>query len=210
MDDPRSMLDLHCRTLLHSVEIVSAIRDDQWDLPTPCTQWTVRQLLAHMIRENRGFAAAAGGETADRSPWTSPIGTDPRVDYAASAEQVVAAFGAEGVLDGTFWLPLINDSMVFPATQAVSFHLLDYLVHGWDVAVSIGRPLAFPDDVVPAVREIADREVRDGPRRHRPGATFAPALPTTATAPVLDQLLAFLGRDPDWRPAGGTPPPGRA
>lgn len=197
------MLDLHRRTLRHSVEIVAAIRDDQWELSTPCARWTVRQLLEHMIRENRGFAAAADGETVNRSAWTSPVGPDPRVDYAASAERVVAAFGADGVLDREFWLPLINDAVMHPAAQAVSFHLLDYLAHGWDVAVSIGRPAAFADEMVAAVSDIARREVPDGPRRHRPGATFAPALSTPATAPALDQLLAFLGRDPGWRPAGG-------
>jgi uncharacterized protein (TIGR03086 family) len=195
------VLELHGRTLRHSVEIVAAVRDDQWDLPTPCTAWTVRDLLTHMIRENRGFAAAADGETTDRSAWTSPIGDDPRADYAACAERVVASFGADGVLDRTVWLPLIRDGITIPARQALRFHLLDYLVHGWDVAVSIGRPVELPDDVVAAVHGIALREVPDGPRRHRVGASFGPPQPIAATASTLDRLLAHLGRDPGWRMA---------
>jgi len=191
------VLDLHRQTLRQSVEIVAAIRDDQWDLPTPCTQWMVGELLDHMIRENRGFASAADGETADASTWTSPVGPDRRAEYADSARRVTDAFGADGVLDRTFWLPLIRDGVTVPARQGISFHLLDYLVHGWDVAVSVGRRPDFGDAVVAAVHEIAVREVPDGPRRHRPEASLGPALPATVGAPALDRLLAFLGRDPD-------------
>ncbi|MFG1951997.1 TIGR03086 family metal-binding protein [Micromonospora sp. NPDC048830] len=192
------MLELHRRTMRRSVEIVAAIRDDQWDAPTPCAGWTVRDLLAHMIRENRGFAAAAGGETADRSPWTSPIGPDPRADYAASAHLAVAAFNAGGVPDREFWLPQLNDAVTYPGGQAVGFHLLDYLVHGWDLAVATGQPFSFDEDVLAAVRDIAARDVPHGPRRHRPGATFAPPLPAGAEASQAQRLLAFLGRDPHW------------
>jgi hypothetical protein len=42
------------------------------------------------------------------------------------------------------------------------------------------------------------REVPDGPRRHRQGASFAPALQAAASASAFDQLLAFLGRDAGW------------
>jgi uncharacterized protein (TIGR03086 family) len=201
------MLELHRRTVLRSVEIVAAIRDDQWDLPTPCAQWTLRDLLAHMIRENRGFAAAAGGETADRSAWSSPIGPDLRTEYATSAEAVLTAFAADGVLDRPVWLPLINDAVTFPGRQAVSFHLLDYLVHAWDAAMASDQPFPADDEVVAAVYEIALREVPDGPRRVRVGATFAP--PTamlSPTASMLDQVLAFLGRDPQWRRVVGFQP----
>ncbi|WP_412543474.1 TIGR03086 family metal-binding protein [Longispora sp. K20-0274] len=192
------MLDLHRRTLEHSAALVAGIRDDQWDLPTPCAGWTVRDLVTHMVRENRGFAAAADGETSDRSTWSSPIGPDPRADYAASAARVVDAFGADGVLDRRFWLPLIDADVLYPARQAVSFHLLDYLVHGWDVAVSVGGPAGFADDLVAAVTEVAYREVPDGPRRRRTGASFRPALPVPPDAPALDRLLGYLGRDPHW------------
>ena len=193
------MLDLHRQTMRQSAEIVAAIRDDQWDLPTPCAQWTVRRLLDHMVRENRGFATAANGETSDLSAWIALVGPDRRAEYAESARQVVDAFGADGVLERAFWLPLIRDGVTVPARQGVSFHLLDYLVHSWDLAVSVGRSPAFGDDLVAAVHEIAVREVPDGPRRSRPGASFAPARPVPADAPALDRLLAFLGRDPGFR-----------
>jgi len=193
------MLDLHARVLRQSVDIVDGIGDDQWDRPTPCAQWTVRELVEHMILENRGFAAAAGGETSDRRVWTDrQFVDDRRADYRASADRVVEAFGAPGVLDGEFWLPLINPAVRLPARQAVSFHLLDYVVHGWDVAASIGRPVRVPADIAEAALDIALREVPDGPRRRRPQASFVPPVEAAPGASALDRMLAWLGRSPTW------------
>lgn len=193
------MLDLHRRTMRRSVQLVDLIADDQWELPTPCTRWTLRQLVEHMTRENRGFAAAAAGAGRDRTVWTTaPDGDDLRGEYARSADLVVAAFAADGVLEREFWLLLLTEKRPFAAAQAISFHLLDYVVHGWDVATALGRPPEFDEDLVHAAVEIAEREVPDTPRRAHPDAAFRPPVPVPATAPALDRLVAMLGRSPRW------------
>ena len=61
--------DLDRRALAVTVRIVGAVRGDQLDLPTPCADWTLRQLLGHMIGQHYGFAAAARGEPSDLSVW---------------------------------------------------------------------------------------------------------------------------------------------
>jgi len=40
--------------------------------------------------------------------------------------------------------------------------------------------------------------VPDGKARTRDGAPFAPGLPVSAQAGLLDQIVAMLGRSPDW------------
>lgn len=192
------MIEQHRFAMRHSVKLVELIHEDQWALPTPCEQWDLRQLVEHMTLENRGFAAAAHGETEDKTVWTERSFGDLRIDYAESAERVMAAFGKPDVLQGEFWLPLITPDRRFPARQAISFHLLDYVVHGWDVAASLRQPVDYPDDIVALVREIADREVPDGPRRLRPGASFQPAIASQEGDSALDGLLAVLGRSPRW------------
>lgn len=187
------MLELHGRTMRHSVVVVSQIHDDQWELPTPCAGWTLRDLLAHMTTENHGFAAAARGS---REPWAPHVfGEDPRRDYAVSADDVVTAFAAAAP---EFWLPNISTSVPFPAGKAIGFHLLDYVVHTWDVAASLGRTVALEDDLVAAAQEVADQDVPDNERRHRPGAGFQPSVKVPGDASPLAHLLAFLGRDPEW------------
>jgi uncharacterized protein (TIGR03086 family) len=193
------MLDLHRLAMRHSVAVVQRIGDDQWALPTPCARWNLRQLVEHMTLENRGFAAAAAGETSDRTVWTErDFDADLRADYTRSADLVVTAFGAAGVLERQFWLPRIDDRVGFLGRRAVSFHLLDYVVHTWDVAAALGRPVALADDLVAAALDVAHREVPDGPRRHRPDASFAPPIPRPDDAPAFDRLLAVLGRSPRW------------
>lgn len=180
------MLEMHRRAMRHSADMVALIEDEQWELPTPCAQWTLRDLVEHMVVENQIFTVAAGGTLIDRTD-------DLRDDFARSADRVVTAF--ENAHE-PFPLPQIGAT--FPAAQAISFHLLDYVVHAWDVAASIGHPIKIEDDLVLAVQEIADREAPDGPRRHRPGASFSPAIPASADATPLDRLLTMLGRSPRY------------
>lgn len=192
-----AVLELHGRAMRHSVVIAAMIHDDQWDAPTPCAEWTVRDLLTHMTTENRGFAAAARGETTSRDAWRDrPLSDDPRRDYAESADEVVTAFASAA---SEFWLPNIHETFRFPAKQAIGFHLLDYVVHSWDVAAALGRTIALEDDLVAAAQEVADRDVPDNERRRRPNAGFQPPVTPTDDADPLTRLLAFLGRDPQWK-----------
>jgi uncharacterized protein (TIGR03086 family) len=190
------MLELHARVMRQSVDVVGLVKDDQWELPTPCSEWDVRALVEHMILDNRGFGAAARGEAIDRSVWTdTSFGPDLRDEYTRSAALVVEAFKQPVA---QFWLPRINHAITYPAAQAISFHLLDYMIHSWDVAVAIGHPIAFDEDLVTAVREIGDREVPNGPNRLRVGASFQPVLEPRAGESAFDRLLRTLGRSPHW------------
>ncbi|HEU4946052.1 MAG TPA: TIGR03086 family metal-binding protein [Kribbella sp.] len=189
--------ELHRRVLEISTDIVAQVAPDQLHLSTPCSEWDLGRLLAHMIGQNYGFAAAADGETSDRSVWADrPVASDPGAEYAASAERVVSAFAAEGLLDRAFWLPEIRGGVTLPAPTGISFHFVDYVVHSWDVARSIDVPVSFDDEVLAAVLPIAEA-VPDGVNRTVPGASFQPALETSSAA-VLDRVLALLGRSPDW------------
>lgn len=178
------MLELHQRAMRHSVVIVSLVSD--WDGPTPCADWPLRQLVSHMAAANNGYAAAADGATSDA--WTeADLGQDPRRYYAESADRVVKAFESA---EPRLWLPHLGAKV--PSQEAIGYHLLDSVVHAWDVAAALGRTLALEPDLVAAAQEVASQ---DGPHR----ATFGPATGADETDP-LRKLLARTGRDPDWRP----------
>ena len=86
--------------------IVDQVRPDQLDLPTPCGAWRLRQLLAHMIGQNHGFADAADGRRTDLGDWADrPFGDDPAGPFRASASRVTDAFAQHGLLEREFWLP---------------------------------------------------------------------------------------------------------
>ncbi|MEH1011906.1 TIGR03086 family metal-binding protein [Micromonospora sp. CPCC 206060] len=189
---------LNERAVRTSVEIVSRVTGDDLACTTPCAGWTLAELLAHMTIQHHGFAAASAGNGADPAVWhPRPPGDDPIQEYAVAAEQVIAAFAGDGVLDRPFALPEISTTTAFPGALAIRFHFIDYVVHSWDVARALGVDVSFPDEVLHAALLTA-RAIPDGPERLLPGAAFRPGLPVTDGLDPLSETLTRLGRSPDW------------
>jgi uncharacterized protein (TIGR03086 family) len=182
------------RAVLISVDLIARLTDRDLDRPTPCAGWTLRVLLEHMTTQHHGFAAAAAGDGADSAVWQArPAGPDPVAAYTDAAHRVVAAFAVADVLERPFALPEISTKTTFPGSLAIGFHFIDYVVHGWDVAHTLGVPFDLPPDLAATALRIA-RSVPDGPERHLPGAAFRPGLPVPEGAGPLDEILARLGR----------------
>ncbi|GAA1359952.1 TIGR03086 family metal-binding protein [Streptomyces beijiangensis] len=192
------LITLHRRVMETTTGVVAAVRPGQLALPTPCGEWNLSQLLAHMTGQNHGFAAVARGERSDASVFADrPVDEDPAAGFAASAADVLTAFAEPGVLERGFWLPEIRDGITLPGRIAVGFHFIDYVVHGWDVAASLGVPITFDAEVLAAGVPIAEA-VPDDTSRKAAGAAFAPGLDSTPDAAPFDRILRLLGRDPGW------------
>jgi uncharacterized protein (TIGR03086 family) len=182
-----------------SVRVVCLAGPEDMARMTPCAGWTLGDLVAHMTAQHDGFAAAAAGDGADLTRW-QPGGRagDPVGEYEAAARRVLAAFAADGVLDRAFTLPEISPERRFPATEAIGFHFIDYVVHGWDVARSLGLDrYELEPDLLDAALPIA-RAVPDGGLREQGLVPFAPAVPVTGEVSPLGQIVALLGRHPGW------------
>lgn len=188
--------ELDRRSLDVTSRFVDQVRDEHLDRRTPCAGWTLRDLLRHMVGGNNGFADAAQGRPADAAVWDGEgIGDDPRAEYAASATRVVTAFRSVEPLDGTFE---VHGYGAVPAPTAVGMHLIDYLAHGWDVAVSIGAEPVLDEESCVAVLRIAEGWPRDSARIWGPGAPFAHRVEVPADASPQDRMLGLLGRSPSW------------
>lgn len=192
------LIALDRTALQESLRLLRAARDADWERPSPCAGWTLRDLVAHMAAQHHGFAAAARGSGADRTYWIAPdLGRDPFKVYDESVRHVLAAFAEDGVLERGFTLPEIGAT--FTGRVAVGFHFLDYVVHSWDVAAAIGADdldlPRLPQPVIEAALDIARRVPKD-PEHRGPGAAFAPVLPTPEDASPLEEMLALLGRCP--------------
>jgi uncharacterized protein (TIGR03086 family) len=192
------MAELDRRAVEASARVVSQAGPGDLGRATPCAGWTLRDLLEHMIIQHYGFAAASRGAGADPASWRRPPPPDdPVAAYAEAAVHVIAAFAAPGVGERSFALPEISTEVMFPAATAMSFHFVDYVVHGWDVARTLDVPLDLPDDLARAALVVA-RRVPDGPERLAPGAAFAPGVTAPGGADPLDRVLTALGRSPAW------------
>ncbi len=80
----------------------------------------------------------------------------------------------------------------------LGIHLLDTVVHTWDVAVSLGHDHRPADSLIGLVAAQAAR-VPAGAGRERPGAAFAPILESPVGDPWAT-TLAQLGRPIGWTP----------
>ncbi|MCX4983071.1 TIGR03086 family metal-binding protein [Streptomyces sp. NBC_00572] len=199
-DDFDRLRRLHARVIRDSVTLVHRIDPADLTRQTPCEGWTLLDLLAHMTAQHHGFAAAARGDGGDPGRWeVRPAGRDAPERYGEAAELVVAAFAAVGSPDRAFDLPEFSRHRTFRAERAVGFHLVDYVVHGWDVARSLDLAWAPGSDVLAVTLPIAEA-VPGGEARKAPGSPFGPELQPAAGADPLDRILATLGRPAGWRP----------
>lgn len=190
------VVDLDAEAVRASVALLAHATAADLALPTPCADWTLHGLITHMAAQHYGFAAASAGD-GDPARWRPRrLGGDPVAAYRGSAGAVLAAFRAEGVLGREFPLPEFAAGPAFPARQAIGFHLVDYVAHSWDVARTLGLDVRFAPELLEAALGAA-LAVPDGDARLAPGAAFAPAV-TRHGGPLLDQVVAALGRDPGW------------
>lgn len=192
------ILALDAQAVRESVRLVEQATAADLTRPTPCGDWTLQALIRHMTAQHYGFAAAAEGD-GDPARWRQrPLGENPAAAYRTAAGRVLTAFAADGVLNREFPLPEFKRGLMYPAPQAVSFHFIDYVVHAWDVARTLGLPVSFDPALLQAALTVA-RTVPGGDARLEPGAAFGPEV-TWPGGSRLDQIVAILGRSPDWQP----------
>jgi uncharacterized protein (TIGR03086 family) len=176
---------------LRGVEkIIAGVRPDQLDAATPCTQWTVRDLLVHVVAVNRKYTGIAHGD-----PWEPGIpivdlGDDPARAYHDTINPLLQAWQQPGALHRELALPIGPR----PAELALWVHLRETLVHGWDLAAATKQQTPFDDEVVKA--SLAHAQQLDPAPTARPtGLGFANAVDAPRAAKPIIRLAAFFGRD---------------
>ncbi|WP_435604460.1 TIGR03086 family metal-binding protein [Streptomyces sp. bgisy130] len=189
---------VHAQAVRDSVALIRRVTPGDLSRPTPCSAWVLADLLAHMTTQHHGFAAAARGEGRKPDHWAvRPLGTDPVGEYTAAAENVIAAFASVEGPDQAFALPEFSATRTFRAARAIGFHLIDYVVHSWDVARTLDLAYTPAPELLRAALPIA-RAVPDDDSRLAPGSAFRPGLTADADADTLERILAALGRAPHW------------
>jgi uncharacterized protein (TIGR03086 family) len=164
-------------------------------VPTPCAGWDLGALVRHLLYW-APFLAAAGRRVAPVPVAASEEDVDltdwPDALDAARAE-VVAAWSDPSAWEGTTSMGA-PDPM--PAEMIGGMVFGELVVHGWDLARSVGTHPEWPAEVLAA----AHRAVADMAEQGRAMGVFGPEVALPPTAPLLDRTVALSGRDPAWTP----------
>lgn len=176
--------------------VLTRVSTDDLRRTTPCQDWDLRVLIEHMIGQNEGFAAAvARGDAPVEAYAQRPVADSAALirGWDESVEHLLAAADAS-TPDQPVRLVEITPDATFPAEAAVRMHLLDTVVHTWDLATAFGEHHR-PDPVLLDLVAAGAQLVPDGEARTYPGAAFAPPRQTSTTDPWT-LTLTRLGRSP--------------
>jgi uncharacterized protein (TIGR03086 family) len=170
---------------------MKAVGPDQWDRPTPCRDWSVRDLTNHVAGEDLWTVPLVQGSTieevGDRFEGDL-VGDDPVRAALEAAEAAVAAVTARLPEGGTVELSYGEEQLGEYVHQLAA----DHLVHAWDLAIATGGDTALDPELVSELHAwFADRE-----ELYRGGGAIGPRGESHGGA--QSDLLAAFGRDSAW------------
>jgi uncharacterized protein (TIGR03086 family) len=182
--------DLLAAAAPRAVTVVRAISDDQLDLPTPCAEYTVRELTNHLFQVVINFQALAARQAVDWAEKPDYLTDGWRERFATETERLVEAWADPAAEEG------VSPGMGLPQRTVGIMVLVDLTVHAWDLARATGQPY----DAEPATTDALDAFMHEmGDMGQRMGAFGAPVdVPPEATP--FDRVLARTGRHPSWSP----------
>lgn len=178
------------RALYATKAVVAGTRKEQLDDPTPCSDWSVRDLLNHVINGCLAWASGARGEP---RPFEAEdhTGRDYAAAFEGASHSALEAFQAPGGVDRTFKMSW-GDT---PGSVALGLAVADAVVHGWDLAQATGQAIEIDDDVANAVYGMTTHMMEPLGSFPR-GASFGEPVFVPDDAPIVDRMVAYLGRHP--------------
>ena len=177
--------------------VVDSVPEDRFDDLTPCTDWTVAQVVLHAAGDQHAWASTVGqAAPPDYNPFAPPRRPDGTIrNLITSANDAATSAWSRIDPDAQAVATPLPPVPQLTAQLAASACALDAAVHAWDIAVATGQPspltAELADQLLPGAHATAD-SLR--------GFAYAPAIPEESGQDSTAALLRYLGRDPEWSP----------
>jgi uncharacterized protein (TIGR03086 family) len=178
------------RTMLR--DAVAGVPGTAWELATPCTLWTVTQVLQHAALDQLVWAAAvSGGDMPTENPF-APSGhvADPVAFTGAALADSASAWAAVSELEH---VPTPLPQGQLAPSVAAGAAALDAAIHAWDIAMATGQGSPLTAELARMLRPVAEAIVE--PLRQY--GAYA-AVVEVRDGGDAESLLGYLGRRPDW------------
>lgn len=182
------LVDYFVRASAFFGEMVRAIGDEEWELATPCAEWDVRTLVAHVVVGDAQVPVLFAGEPVEQVAEYNPtvLGPNPLATWRGTALAAIRAFAAPDVLQQRYAHPVGN----VRGRTVIGFRISDSLVHGWDLAVALGEDVMLDPELCEYCLDFWFPMAKTLPS----SGFYAPALLPADGANVSARLLALLGR----------------
>ena len=171
-DDPAVLR----RALDQLSDLLVAVRPEASDDPTPCTEWTVRDLVDHVVAAPARFARMIRGLPIDWSAPTPPAGNDAAAAFHSHADDLLAAWDQ-------------RDRSASP--PGLDWQCAELAVHTWDLATALHRSTT---DLDPEITERGLTFMRENLTAENRGPAFGPPQAAPDDADAYQRIAAFAGR----------------
>ncbi len=175
--------------LAKTSELIRTIASRHHQMETPCSDYTVAQLLEHVAVWVQVFDTVVNGTELSFDPREHTIesGWADLVDSAG--DSIISGLRSRGIERE---MTMMGNPM--PGEFILNMMLMEYVGHSWDLARAAGLDLVHSDDEIAAALLAAQTIVQP---EHR-GAMFGQPLDPESGATVMERYVCFIGRDPHW------------
>lgn len=177
--------DRHRAIAAGFTEHAAAVQD--WSAPTPVTDWTAGDIVAHLVGWFTEFLSAGGVAL----PAGPAVTDDPLAAWAAHTAAVQGLLDSDAA-DGDFSHPMAGTHRLADAIDR--FYTADVYMHTWDLATSNGRKSGldpeFATHMLVGMVGIEDLL--------RSSGQYGPPVAVADDADPVTRLVGFIGRDPAW------------
>lgn len=162
-------------------DLVAGVAD--WSAPSPVTGWDAQDVVMHLIDWPAAFLQSAGIKL-------EPVPVDIPRAWEAHAARIQALMDADPdrIISGTPMGPMPVASLLD------QIYTGDVFLHSWDLARASGQEPPLDEETCAAM--LAGMAAIEGPMRD--SGQFGPRVPVSTDRSAMDQLVGFIGRDPDW------------
>lgn len=187
MSAPDSIPGRHERAAGRFTGVVDHVTD--WDAPSPVPEWTARDVVMHLVMWIHDFLQDGGVELIRHIDGEDPAGTWHA--HAAEIQRLLESPAA----DEDFTHPS-DPAGAGPLGETLDrLYTVDVMMHTWDLAEAAGLPSGLdPDECAQLLAGMRQIETL-----LRESGQFGEPVAVPDDADGVVRLMAFIGRDPNWR-----------
>ncbi|MGP3976163.1 TIGR03086 family metal-binding protein [Streptomyces sp. 8N114] len=172
--------------------LLEGFEDAELASATPCSEYTVRDLVAHIDVVAQGFTAVARKVADDDASGDAPVTVSPGGAWRDPVVEHVRALGVAWT-EPTAWQDnSFAAGLELPNAVWGRIALTELVVHGWDLAHATGQTLHVPEETLSDCFAHVSEFLPNAPIKE----LWGPPVEMAADAALLDRIVALTGRAP--------------